>query len=190
MTHTSLRFPALSPALAAFTGLVLAAGCSPPPVDGPDHDPVFFPPTNRPDVRGTHGAVVSDHPLASAAGYRVLQEGGNAMDAAIAMAGVLAVVRPHMNGVGGDAFALVYEAETGTVHALNGSGRAGTGATPELFAGLDEFPQAGPLSVSVPGAVAAWADALDRFGTRPLGDLLAQAIGYARDGFPVSTRLA
>ncbi|WP_405286368.1 gamma-glutamyltransferase [Gaopeijia maritima] len=154
--------------------------------------PPVFPAANRPDVRGTRGAVVSDHPLASAAAHDVLRGGGNAVDAAIAAAGVLAVVRPHMNGVGGDAFALIYEAATGTVHALNGSGRAGALATPAFFdaAGVEEIPQTGPLSVSVPGAVAAWADAADRFGTRPLAELLAPAVSYARDGFPVSTRLA
>jgi len=169
--------------------LAALAACAPPP-EPVQEEAVFFPPANRPDVRGTHGAVVSDHPLASAAGYRVLLEGGNAVDAAIAMAGVLSVVRPHMNGVGGDAFALFFEAETGRVYALNGSGRAGSAATPELFAGLESFPQAGPLSVSVPGAVAAWVDALERFGTRSLEEVLTPAVGYARDGFPVSTRLA
>ena len=153
---------------------------------------VVFPATNRPDVRGITGAVSAGHPLAAAAGHEVLRRGGNAMDAAIAMAGVLAVVRPHMNGVGGDAFALYYEAESGRVYAMNGSGRAGALASPALFAerGLDEVPGNGPLSVSVPGAVAAWVDALGRFGTRPHEELLAPAIGYARDGFPVSTRLA
>ena len=154
-------------------------------------DPVF-PATNRPEVRGVNGAVSAGHPLAAATGYDVLRRGGNAMDAAMAMAGVLAVIRPHMNGVGGDAFALYYEAATGTVHAMNGSGRAGALASPALFAEreLDEVPGNGPLSVSVPGAVAAWVDALERFGTLPHAQLLAPAIGYARDGFPVSTRLA
>ncbi|MCY3678474.1 MAG: gamma-glutamyltransferase [Gemmatimonadetes bacterium] len=153
---------------------------------------VHFPATNRPDVRGVTGAVSAGHPLAAAAGYDVLRRGGNAMDAAIAMAGVLAVVRPHMNGVGGDAFALYYEAESGRVHAMNGSGRAGALATPALFAEqeLDEVPGNGPLSVTVPGAVAAWIDAMERFGTLPVEELLAPAIGYARDGFPISTRLA
>ena len=153
---------------------------------------VVFPATNRPDVRGISAAVSAGHPLAAAAGHDVLRRGGNAMDAAIAMAGVLAVVRPHMNGVGGDAFALYYEAATGQVHAVNGSGRAGALATPALFAerGLAEVPRTGPLSVSVPGAVAAWLDALDRFGTMPREELLAPAIRYARNGFPVSTRLA
>lgn len=151
----------------------------------------FFPPQNRPDVRGTHGAVVSDHPLASQAGIAVLQEGGNAIDATIATAAVLAVVRPHMNGVGGDAFALV-RPSTGGVFALNGSGGAGSRATPDHFASLGEsdVPSSGPLSVSVPGAVAAWVDAHDRWGSMPLQRLLAPAIGYARDGFPVSERLA
>ena len=153
---------------------------------------VVFPATNRPDVRGVSGAVSAGHPLAAAAGHEVLRGGGNAIDAAIAMAGVLAVVRPHMNGVGGDAFAIYHEAESERVYAMNGSGRAGALATPALFAeqGLDGVPGNGPLSVSVPGAVAAWVDALDRFGTRPLAELLEPAIGYARDGFPVSTRLA
>ncbi len=153
---------------------------------------IHFPATNRPDVRGVTGAVSAGHPLAAAAGYDVLRRGGNAMDAAIAMAGVLAVVRPHMNGVGGDAFALYYEAGSGRIHALNGSGRAGAMATPALFAQreLAEVPGNGPLSVTVPGAVAAWIDATDRFGTLPVEELLAPAIGYARDGFPVSTRLA
>lgn len=188
------------PGVGAVATLALAAAfstaCAPAPLPEPEGDAAAagpeFPATNRPDVRGTHGAVVSDHPLASAAAYDVLRRGGNAVDAAIAAAGVLAVVRPHMNGVGGDAFALIYEASTGTVHALNGSGRAGALATPEFFAAAEAetMPYVGPLSVSVPGAPAAWADALDRFGTRPLAELLEPAVGYARDGFPVSSRLA
>lgn len=151
----------------------------------------LFPPQNRPDVRGTQGAVVSDHPLASQAGIAVLQGGGNAIDAAIATAAVLAVVRPHMNGVGGDAFALVRPAGGG-VFALNGSGGAGSRGTPEYFASLgeDDVPGSGPLSVSVPGAVAAWVDAHERWGSMPMERLLAPAIGYARNGFPVSERLA
>jgi gamma-glutamyltranspeptidase/glutathione hydrolase len=149
----------------------------------------LFPSANRPDVRGNTGAVSSDHPLASAAGYEVLRRGGKAMDAIIAMAGVLAVVRPHMNGVGGDAFALVYDGATGQVTALNGSGRAGALATPEFFGGRSRLPSNGALTVTVPGTVAAWVDALERHGSRPLAELLAPAIGYARDGFPVSSRL-
>jgi len=108
------------------------------------------------------------------------------------MAGVLAVVRPHMNGIGGDAFAIFYDGATGQIEALNASGRSGALATPEFFtgAGLDEIPATGPLSVSVPGAVAGWADAHRRFGSLAFSALLEPAIRYAREGFPVSTRLA
>lgn len=189
MDWLSRRSPAWHAALVA--SLTLPACDAPPPPESVAAAP-DYPATNRPDVRGTVGAVSSDHPLATQAGLRVLQEGGNAVDAALAMAGVLAVVRPHMNGVGGDAFVLVYEAETGRIHALNGSGRAGALATPSFFRdrGLDAVPETGPMSVSVPGAVAAWVDVHQRFGTRPFERLLEPAIRYARDGFPVSTRLA
>lgn len=147
---------------------------------------------NRPDVRGMKGAVSADHPLAAQAGLRVLQEGGNATDAIIAMAGVLAVVRPHMNGIGGDAFGIFYDGESGEVTALNASGRAGQLATPEFFraAGVERIPGSGALSVSVPGAVAGWEDAHARYGTMDFQSLLAPAIDYAKNGFPVSTRLA
>ncbi len=147
---------------------------------------------NRPTVAGNEAAVVSDHPLATAAGADVLKRGGNAVDAAITMAAVLAVVRPHMNGVGGDAFMLMYDARDRKTHALNGSGRAGSKATPATFADrkLTSVPSSGPMSVSVPGAVAAWSDALKRFGTITLAAALAPAIRYAEQGFPVSERLA
>jgi gamma-glutamyltranspeptidase/glutathione hydrolase len=171
---------------------VLALGCQAPPAAGGGEAEVpFHPATNRPDVRGTHGAASSDHPLATQAGLDVLKAGGNAVDAAVAMAAVLAVVRPHMNGVGGDAFVLYYDGASGEVTTLNGSGRAGALATPAFFAerGLDEVPSTGALSVSVPGAVAAWVDIHERFGSLPFARLLAPAIGYARDGFPVSSRL-
>ncbi len=153
---------------------------------------VVYAPTNRPDVRGSRGAVSAGHPLAAQAGLQALHDGGNAVDAALTMAAVLAVVRPHMNGVGGDAFVFVWEAATREVHALNGSGRSGALATPDFFrgAGLDEVPERGGKAVSVPGAVAAWIDVHERFGTRDLTELLAPAIHYAREGFPVSARLA
>ena len=154
--------------------------------------PMSLPAQDRPNVAGNEAAVVSDHPLATAAGADVLRRGGNAVDAAITMAAVLAVVRPHMNGVGGDAFMLMHEASSRKTYALNGSGRAGSKATPEFFATrkLADVPSTGVLSVSVPGAVAAWSDALKRFGTITLAQALAPAIHYAEMGFPVSERLA
>ena len=154
--------------------------------------PTTLPAQNRPNVAGLEAAVVSDHPLATAAGAEVLRRGGNAVDAAITMAAVLTVVRPHMNGVGGDAFMLMHDASTRKTVALNGSGRAGSRATPALFAqrNLTDVPSSGALSVSVPGAVAAWSDALGRFGTITLAQALAPAIHYAETGFPVSERLA
>jgi gamma-glutamyltranspeptidase / glutathione hydrolase len=146
----------------------------------------------RPDVQGTTAAVVADHPLAAAAGADVLRSGGNAIDAAITMAAVLAVVRPHMNGVGGDAFMLIREGRSGRVHALNGSGRAGTVATPGAFRarGYTTMPTTGIHSVTVPGAVRAWADALRRHGSISLAQALAPAIHYANNGFAVSEKLA
>jgi gamma-glutamyltranspeptidase/glutathione hydrolase len=159
---------------------------------GPATRTTTYAPQNRPDVRGSVGAVSADHPLAAQAGLRVLQDGGNATDAIIAMAGVLAVTRPHMNGVGGDAFGIFYDGATGEVTAINASGRSGALATPEFFleAGVSRIPGSGALSVSVPGAVAGWVDAHERFGSQPFAELLRPAIRYARDGFPVSTRLA
>src|SRR5688572_12626684 len=146
----------------------------------------------RPQASGLEAAVSSDHPLATAAGAEVLRRGGNAIDAAITMAGVLTVTRPHMNGPGGDVFMIYYDAKTKKVYTLNGAGRAGSNATPAFFAtkNLKEVPQSGILSVSVPGAPQAWADALQRFGTIPLSKALEPAIRYAEQGFPVTPRLA
>jgi gamma-glutamyltranspeptidase / glutathione hydrolase len=147
---------------------------------------------DRPEVQGREAAVVADHPLAAAAGMDVLRRGGNAVDAAITMAAVLAVVRPHMNGIGGDAFMLLHEGRSGRVRALNGSGRAPAAATPAAMRelGYTAMPDTGIHSVTVPGAVRAWAEALRRHGTIPLDDALAPAIRYAEHGFPVSEKLA
>ena len=146
------------------------------------------------DARGNTGAVTAGHPLAAEAGLRVLQAGGLAMDAAITAAAMLAVARPHMNGVGGDMFLLYYDHATNLTYALNGSGRAGSAKTlEELKAeGLERMPGSGPLSVSVPGAVGAWAEGLRRFGTisfargAPTGDRAgdgrAAGFGTARRG--------
>jgi gamma-glutamyltranspeptidase/glutathione hydrolase len=147
---------------------------------------------SRPEVQGREAAVVAGHPLAAAAGMDVLRRGGNAVDAAVTMAAVLAVVRPHMNGVGGDAFLLMREGRSGRVHALNGSGRSPATATREAMRALGhtEMPRTGIHSVTVPGAVRAWADALRQHGTITLDDALAPAIRYAEHGFAVSKKLA
>ena len=144
------------------------------------------------DAVGTTGAVTAGHPLAAEAGLRVLEAGGLAMDAAITAAAMLAVARPHMNGVGGDMFLLYYDSATNLTYALNGSGRAGSAKTlEELKAeGLDWIPGSGPLSVSVPGAVGAWAEGLRRFGTISFARALAPAVALAKAGLPVSERLA
>jgi gamma-glutamyltranspeptidase/glutathione hydrolase len=171
----------------AFVLTLALFACTPADADpSGDTSGVEFPVTNRPDVRGVHGAVSSDHPPATAAGYAVLRSGGNAVDAVVTMAGVLAVVRPHMNGVGGDAFGIFYDGATGDIVGMNGNGRAGALATPSFFtdAGHETIPGSGPLAVSLPGAVAAWDDALTRFGIISLAEALAPAIAYARDGFP------
>ncbi len=132
--------------------------------------------------------IATSQPLASAAGLAVLQHGGNAVDAAVTAAGVLAVVEPSMNGIGGDLFALVYDAKTGRVHGLDASGRSPAAATPEEFARrkLQAMPASGALAVNVPGVVSGWDALLNRFGTVSLATALAPAIRHARDGFPVA----
>ena len=142
-----------------------------------------------PPVRGTHGAVVAPHHLATAAGLMALRQGGHAVDAAIVTNAVLAVVMPNGCGIGGDAFWLIWDAAARRQVALNGSGRApaGVDAAALRSRGLTALPLRGPLSVTVPGAVRSWADAHARFGRLPLDALLAPAIELARDGFPAWT---
>ena len=145
-------------------------------------------------VLARRGMVATDHPLASAAGLHVLQHDGNAIDAAVCVSAVLGVVCPMMTGLGGDTFAVYYDAASGAVRTLLGSGAAPRAATPAWFAahGHVTMPLRGMLSVSVPGAVDAMATALDRWGSGrwTLPRLLAPAIEYAGAGFPISERLA
>jgi len=142
----------------------------------------------RPVTLSRNGMVSSPHYLASVAGMGALQAGGTAVDAGIAMNAALGVVYPHMSGPGGDAFWLIYDARSSELHALNGSGRAGAQVTRQLFRSLghDTIPSRGPLAaITVPGAVDSWCTAHDRFGRRPLRELLEPAITHAREGFPV-----
>ncbi|KYH33137.1 gamma-glutamyltransferase [Neomoorella mulderi] len=145
----------------------------------------------RPIVMGTNGMVAAAHPLASLAGVNILKRGGNAIDAAIAINAVLNVTQPHMCGIGGDLFYLIYLARTREVIFLNGSGRAPRRASLEFFREkrMVKIPPRSAYAVTVPGCVAAWEDARERYGTMPLADLLAEAITYA-EGHPVSHKLA
>jgi gamma-glutamyltranspeptidase/glutathione hydrolase len=143
-------------------------------------------------VLAPHGMVATSHPLAAEVGLDVLKSGGNAVDAAIAVNAMLGLVEPMSCGIGGDLFAIVYEAKTGKIHGLNASGRSPYRATRELFAErrLTEIPEVGPLSWSVPGCLDGWDQLQQRFGTRPLGDLLEPTIRYAEEGFPVTEVIA
>lgn len=136
--------------------------------------------------------IATSQSLASAAGLKTLQDGGNAVDAAVTAAAVLAVIEPSMNGIGGDLLALVFDAKTQRVYGLDSTGRSAYAATPEAYKarGLTEMPAGGVLTVDVPGVVEGWHQLLTRFGTIDLGRALAPAIGYARDGFPVAELMA
>jgi gamma-glutamyltranspeptidase len=139
-----------------------------------------------PLARGSRGAVVAPHHLASAAGLTVLRAGGSAVDAAIATNAVLGVVMPGSCGVGGDAFWLIWDAASSRQLALNGSGRSAATADARSLreAGLRRIPLRGPASITVPGAVRSWGDAHERFGRLSREAILAPGIELARDGFP------
>ena len=151
-----------------------------------------FSKAGRPVIMSQHGMVSSGHALASLAGVKILQEGGNAVDAALAAAFVSAVVKPETSGPGGDLFALVSMKKTGKVEALNSSGPAPAKAAIEHFQerGLKSIPQFGPLSIAVPGAVDGWLELHNKYGTKDLERLSADAVALARDGFPISLELA
>src|ERR687893_447488 len=149
--------------------------------------------TRRPDlggrstVYGTRGAVACEHPAAALAGIRVLDDGGTAADACVAMAACMAVLAPMATGMGGDAFLLFHEAETGRILGANGSGRAPRAATIEKLRerGLTQMPERGGLPVTVPGAVRLWEDAAASLGNLPLARLLEPAWEFAESGYPV-----
>ena len=139
--------------------------------------------SRRPPMMG-HNAVATSQPLAAQAGMKMLQLGGNAVDAAIATAMALTVVEPTGNGIGSDAFAIVWDGEK--LHGLNVSGRSPASWHADLFAGKSAVPEIGWDAVTVPGAVSGWVALAERFGTLPLTTLAQPAIDYARNGFPVS----
>jgi gamma-glutamyltranspeptidase/glutathione hydrolase len=143
-------------------------------------------------VRAARGMVASPHGLATGAGVDALRRGGSAVDATIMAAAVLAVVYPHMCSIGGDAFALVFDPRRRELVGLNGSGRSPATASIETLRarGLTSMPTRGTLSITVPGVVDAWRELAVRFGRLPLEELLAPAVAFACDGFPVTKRLA
>jgi gamma-glutamyltranspeptidase/glutathione hydrolase len=139
-----------------------------------------------------NGVVATPHYLASNAGAAVLADGGNAVDAAIAANAMLGVVEPMSCGIGGDLFVIYWDAKTKQLYGLNASGRSPYAHDLKLFRelGLTQIPDDGPLSWSVPGCVDGWSELSARFGTKPLAELLAPAIHYAEQGFPVSEIIA
>lgn len=177
--HTWKRFGRSSVLLLVLSSLVLsvaAAGAA----------------ANRPVVLGIRGMVASHHPVASLAGIEILKRGGSAVDAAIAANAVLGVAYPHMNGIGGDLFMLIYSAKDKKVYALNASGRSPYAMTRDYFKqkGLEKIPvQASLLPVSVPGAVDGWDQAQKRFGRMTLAEALQPAIELAENGFAVTENL-
>ena len=148
--------------------------------------------TTRPELSGTFGMVSSTHWLASSAGMAVLERGGNAFDAAVAAGFVLHVVEPHQNGAGGDLPVVFARGDDKRPTVLCGQGVAPAGATVEHFRdlGLALVPGSGLLAAAVPGAVPAWLTLLRDHGTMELADVLGYAIGYARDGYPVTPAIS
>ena len=149
--------------------------------------------TRRPNVGRSivstkFGIVAASHPLAARAGVEMLERGGNAVDAAIAANATIGLMEPAMNGIGGDLFVIYYEAKTGKTYGLNSGGWAPSGLTAEYMRskGYTTMPQSGIYSVTVPGAVAGWDALRSRFGTKPFSEILAPAIYYAENGFPVT----
>ena len=146
----------------------------------------------RSEVIAQHGMAATSQPLATQAALDILKQGGNAVDAAIAANSMLALMEPTGCGLGGDLFAIVWDTRTEKLHGLNSSGRSPYSLTLEHFKklGLKKIPDRGPLSVSVPGAVAGWFALHEKFGKLPMRTILAPAIRYAREGFPVSEVIA
>src|SRR6266581_1937915 len=145
-----------------------------------------YPTRRRPTL--ARNVVSTSQPLAAQAGLRMLLAGGNAVDAALAAAITLTVVEPISNGIGSDAFAIIWDGKE--LHGFNASGRSPAAWTPDYFKGQKGVPVRGWNSVSVPGCVSAWAELSKRFGKLPVAKLFEPAIGYAADGFPVSPFVA
>ncbi|MBU2878566.1 MULTISPECIES: gamma-glutamyltransferase [Alteromonadaceae] len=147
---------------------------------------------SRSEVIATNGMVATSQPLATQVGLDILKQGGNAIDAAIAANAMLGLVEPTGNGIGGDLFAIVWDAKTQQLYGLNASGRSPKSLTLEYFKeqGMEKIPSHGPLPVSVPGAVDGWFELHGKFGSLPMTSILSPTIEYAKKGFPVSELIA
>ena len=154
--------------------------------------PVGLPHASRSEVIAVHGMVATSQPLATQVALDILKAGGSAVDAAIAANATLGLVEPTGCGIGGDLFAIVWDAEKGELTGLNASGRSPQSLTLQHFRdlGIDSIPYLGPLTVSVPGAVDGWYELHERYGRLPMSDLLQPAIDYADEGFPVTAFIA
>jgi len=146
----------------------------------------------RSEVIAPRGMAATSHPLATQIAIDILQRGGNAVDAAIAANAALGLMEPTSNGIGGDLFAIVWDARSEKLYGLNASGRSPRSLTLEWFTenGYDAIPPYGPLPVSVPGAVDGWFELHDRFGRLPMKEILQPTIDYARNGHPVHETIA
>ncbi|MCF6262905.1 MAG: gamma-glutamyltransferase [Xanthomonadales bacterium] len=146
----------------------------------------------RSEVISSEAMAASSQPLATQIGLDIMRQGGNAIDAAIAMNAALGLMEPTGNGIGGDLFAIVWDAKSQNLYGLNASGRSPLGLSREWFIENQHksIPKYGPLPVSVPGTVDGWFELHQRFGSLPMQQILAPAIGYARKGFPVSELIA
>ena len=154
--------------------------------------PVGQPFASRSEVIAPHGMAATSQPLATQVALDILKAGGSAVDAAIAANAVLGLMEPVGNGIGGDLFAIVWDAKKQELTGLNASGRSPKSLSLQYFTdkGLDKIPPLGPLPVSVPGAVDGWFELHNRYGRLPMTAVLAPTIRYARDGFPVSEIIA
>ncbi|MDA0327698.1 MAG: gamma-glutamyltransferase [Gemmatimonadetes bacterium] len=156
--------------------------------------PVTSPATcsGRSTVYAPHGVAATSHPLATGAALTILKDGGNAIDAAVAAAAVLNVTEPHMTGMGGDMFALLWSAEAGRLFGLDASGKSGSkvDAATLIAEGANVVPGSGPRSVTVPGALSGWSALITAHGTLRLAEVLEPAIRLAEEGFPVSPIIA
>ena len=147
---------------------------------------------SRSEVIAPYGMAATSHPLATQIALDILKSGRSAVDAAIAANAALGLMEPTGCGIGGDLFAIVWDAEKGELTGLNASGRSPQSLTLQHFRdiGMESIPYLGPLSVSVPGAVDGWYELHERYGRLPMSDLLQPAIDYAEQGFPVTEFIA